>query len=109
MAQPGGPYTERTYTFYRELSVAGIVYAEVAFTTDDEVVSTAFISKGILVANDGAGAVDFAFRRDSTSAVVLAGRIDGSEVLTFDHRREGRIFVKLRVAGPATPLRVWAW
>lgn len=103
---PGGSNYEQTYDVFRELS-AGVGYAETPFVSDTS--GRAFVSKGIVIVNDGAAAVDFGFRKDDTATVILAGRIDAGEVLTFDHRREDRIFVKLRAAGPAVPIRVWVW
>jgi hypothetical protein len=66
--------------------------------------STPFRSQGIILVNDEAGGgnnIQFSF--DGTT---LHGTIKPTEVLTFDFRKEMKIYLK---SPGASPYRLWVW
>lgn len=104
MAGPGKT-SIRTYTLYVEgtTPMTG-VYTDDEIDFVDQVDATPFLSQGIILANDNAGGgADILFSFDGTT---LHGRAKAGDVITFDNRRERKIFL---ASGAVSSFRLWAW
>lgn len=100
-----GHTSVRTYNVYQEgTTVAGGTYAQGEIDFIDMVDATPFRSQGIIIVNDNAllGA-DILFSFDGTN---LHGKVKPQEIITFDYRRETKIYLK---SVAASGYRVWVW
>lgn len=64
---------------------------------------TQFLSQGLLFISDGTG--DFEFSYDGTT---VDGRINEGDMISFDFKRERRVYLRGVAAGTPT-YRFWAW
>ena len=93
----------RSYTMSEATTAAAGAFVEFPFIDEND--STPFISTGILIANDGAGGLEFSF---DPNGVRLDGEVFANEQISFDFRKVRTIWV--RGKGAATPaFRLWIW
>lgn len=100
-----GHTSVRSYELYSEgLTSNANTFASGEIDFIDSGDATPFTSQGIILINDNAAmGADILFSFDGTS---LHGRAKPGDTITFDFRRETKIFLK---SSAASSYRLWAW
>lgn len=95
----------RSYTLYREGNTPMTdIFADLEIDFIDQMDETPFISQGIILVNDnGGGGADITFSYDGTT---IHGRAKAGDILSFDYKRETKIFLK---SVAISPFRLWCW
>lgn len=100
-----GKSSVRSYSLYvKDTTDNSNDFANMEILFVDQGDATPFTSQGVIVKNDNASPGDpLEFSFDGTT---VHGEIMAGEDITFDFRREKKVYIR---AVSATPFRFWAW